>query len=94
MIIKQGVPKLRPFPAALKQWVLPASASTDFQYLLLSVLFLQARPMALVLSAICTTVPNHFLLLLLFFFRPGSEETYDSIPNQPSGSICLRCLAA
>ena len=47
MIIKHGVPRFRPFPAALKQWALPATASTDFQYLLLSVLFLQARPMAL-----------------------------------------------
>ena len=47
VIIKHGLPRFRPFPAALKQWVMPASASTDFQYLLLSVLFLQARPMAL-----------------------------------------------
>ena len=52
VVIKQGAPKLRPFPGALKQWVLPASASTDFQYLLLCMLFLQARPMALVRCAI------------------------------------------
>lgn len=52
VIIKQGVPRLRPFPGALKQWVLPASASTDFQYLLLCMLFLQARPMALVRPAL------------------------------------------
>ena len=67
VVIKHGLPRFRPFPAALKQWVMPASASTDFQYLLLSVLFLQARPMALaslLRSLYCSTLSAAYCLSL------------------------------
>ncbi|CAL5220522.1 g2554 [Coccomyxa viridis] len=59
VIIKHGVPQLRPFPGALKQWVLPASSSTDFQYLMLCMLFLQSRPLALVVVPIWTLALYH-----------------------------------
>ena len=44
--LKYGLPKLRPFPGAIKAWVQPASAASDFQYLILAALFINApRPM-------------------------------------------------
>lgn len=46
--LRRGVPRLRPFPAALKQWAQPVTTSHDFQYAMLSLLFLGARPIALV----------------------------------------------
>ena len=47
--LKYGLPKLRPFPGAIKAWVQPASAASDFQYLILAALFINApRPMFLV----------------------------------------------
>jgi hypothetical protein len=46
--LKRGLPRLQPFPHALKDWAMPAAATTDFQYLLLSLLFLQTRPIVLV----------------------------------------------
>lgn len=64
VIIKHGVPQLRPFPGALKQWVLPASSSTDFQYLMLCMLFLQSRPLALVRPASHSAAPMHAPLQL------------------------------
>ena len=47
--VKQGLPRLRPFSlAALREWAAPMTATTDFQYLLYSLLFLQSKPLALV----------------------------------------------
>ncbi|KAK9809760.1 hypothetical protein WJX73_003583 [Symbiochloris irregularis] len=47
--LKHGLPKLRPFPAALKQWAQPVTTSHDFQYTMLSLLFIGSKPIALVL---------------------------------------------
>ena len=47
--LKYGLPKFKPFPGAIKAWLQPAAAGSDFQYLVLSSLFLNApRPMLLV----------------------------------------------
>ena len=47
--LKRGLPRLRPFSlAALREWGAPLSATSDFQYLLYSLLLLQCRPLALV----------------------------------------------
>ena len=46
--LKYGAPRLRPFPAALKQWAAPVTATHDFQYAMLSMLFLSSKPVALV----------------------------------------------
>jgi hypothetical protein len=48
LYLKHGAPSLRPFPAALKAYFGHVAISTDCQYLLLSFMFLQMRPMALV----------------------------------------------
>lgn len=48
LYLKHGAPSLRPFQAALKAYFGHVAISTDFQYLLLSFMFLQMRPMALV----------------------------------------------
>ena len=49
--LKHGVPRVRPFPAALKQWAQPVTSSHDFQYAMLSLLFLGSKPIALVCYA-------------------------------------------
>ncbi|BDA49740.1 hypothetical protein COCOBI_14-3600 [Coccomyxa sp. Obi] len=67
LFLKYGKPALRPFPAALKAWFGPAAMSTDFQYLLLSILFLQARPMTLVVVPI-------WILALYHFFAYASQH--------------------
>ena len=58
---------------------MPASASTDFQYLLLSVLFLQARPMALasLLHSLYCPIPSspYCLSLPLPVSNPRTEMT-------------------
>ncbi|EIE18733.1 hypothetical protein COCSUDRAFT_68176 [Coccomyxa subellipsoidea C-169] len=58
--LKHGRPTLRPFPAALKAWFVPVATSTDFQYLLLSFMFLQTRPMTLVVVPIWVLALYHF----------------------------------
>ncbi|KAK9821054.1 hypothetical protein WJX74_006530 [Apatococcus lobatus] len=47
--LKAGLPRLRPFPAAIKGYLQQVAATTDFQYALMNVLFLPQRPMMLVM---------------------------------------------
>ncbi|KAK9806982.1 hypothetical protein WJX72_009425 [[Myrmecia] bisecta] len=49
VFLKAGAPPLRPFPAGIKNWVARVTPSTDFQYLLMTLMFLTARPITLVL---------------------------------------------
>ena len=46
--LKAGLPRLRPFPAAVKGWLQQVAATTDFQYALMNMLFLPQRPLVLV----------------------------------------------
>ena len=47
--LKFGLPKIRPFPAAIKTWMQNAGLTTDFQYTVLAALFINApRPTVLV----------------------------------------------
>ncbi|KAK9857999.1 hypothetical protein WJX84_008277 [Apatococcus fuscideae] len=47
--LKSGLPRLRPFPAAIKGYMQQVAATTDFQYALMNMLFLPQRPMMLVM---------------------------------------------
>ena len=47
--LKRGLPRLRPFSlAALRDWGAPLAGTSDFQYLLYSLLLQQSKPLALV----------------------------------------------
>lgn len=48
VVLRFGVPSLKPFPAAIKSWLMQASATTDFQYAILCAPFVGARPVTLV----------------------------------------------
>ena len=53
MYLVRGAPPLRrPYLASLSGWALPVAGTTDAQYFIMSMLFLQSRPLALVRSCL------------------------------------------
>ena len=59
--LKHGFPQLWPFSfAAIKQYMVPVSAMTDFQYALLSIVFLTAKPILLIMVPIVSLAVYHF----------------------------------
>lgn len=55
--LRYGAPRIWPFSwQAVKAWAVPATASTDFQYAIIAMVFIPAKPIVLVSYHVCCSV--------------------------------------